>query len=301
MIVHPDRIAMDPTKLNGIRDWPTPTFVKGVQSFLGFGNFYRRFISHYSDLARPLNDLTRKNQPWKWEIEQQRAFETLKSKFAESPVLIMPDKSKPFSIESDASKFATGAVLRQRDTNGNWHPCAYLSSSFDAAQQNYEIYDRELLGVVRALGEWRHYLEGSPHPVEVFSDHKNLTFFHTAQKLNRRQACWALFLSQFDLQLRHVPGTRMVQSDTLSRLHHLNLEDNDNDAVVLLPDSIFVNAIDSSLAEQLRTSMTKDQIVTDALEAIKSHGPLPMKSQLEDWIMEDGLLFYKNRCYVPLN
>lgn len=93
----------------------------------------------------------------------------------------------------------------------------------------------------------------------------------------------------------------MVQSDTLSRLHHLNLEDNDNNAVILLPDSMFVNAIDSSLAEQLRMSMTKDQIVTDALEAIKTHGPLPMKSELEDWIMEDGLVFYKNRCYVPLD
>ena len=144
----------------------------------------------------------------------------------------MPDKNKPFSIESDASKFATGAILRQADSNGDMHPCTYLSKSFNAAKRNYEIYDRELLGIVRALTEWRHYLEGSPYPVEVLSDHKNLTYFRTAQKLNRRQARWSLFLTQFELQLKHVPGTRMVQSDTLSRLQHLNLEDNDNEAVV---------------------------------------------------------------------
>lgn len=301
MIIRPDHVAMDPAKLDGIRDWPTPTSVKGVRSFLGFGNFYRRFISHYSDLAHPLNDLTRKDQPWIWNTEHQTAFDTLKQRFAESPVLLMPDKSKPFSVESDASKFATGAVLRQKDINGDWHPCAYLSKSFDAAQRNYEIYDRELLGVVRALEEWRHYLEGSPHPVEVLSDHKNLTFFRTAQKLNRRQARWGLFLSQFELQLRHIPGTRMIQSDTLSRLNHLNLEDNDNDALILLPDAMFVNAIDSSLADRLRAVTATDLVVVEALEAIKTKGPLPMRSNLSDWILEDGLVFFQKRCYVPPN
>ena len=128
----------------------------------------------------------------------------------------MPDKAKAFTVKSDALKFATGAVLRQADINGDMHPCGYLSQSLDAAQRNYEIYDRELLGIVRALEEWRHYLEGNPYPVRVLSDHKNLEYFRTAQKLNRRQARWSLFLSQFDLQLQHVPGTKMVQSDTLS-------------------------------------------------------------------------------------
>ena len=97
----------------------------------------------------------------------------------------MPDPSKLFVIESDTSKVATGAVLRQKDGNGNWHPCSYISHSFNATQQNYKIYDRELLGIVRALETWRHYLQGSPHPVTIFSDHKNLTYFHQAQKLNR--------------------------------------------------------------------------------------------------------------------
>ena len=155
--------------------------------------------------------------PFVWTKECQEAFDTLKDKFSKSPVLLMPDPSKPFVIESDASKVTTGAVLRQKDTNGNWHPCSYISHSFDATQRNYEIYDRELLGIVRALETWRHYLQGSFHPVTIFSDHKNLMYFRQVQKLNRRQACWSLFLSQFDLKLIHIPGSQMVKSDALSR------------------------------------------------------------------------------------
>ena len=100
----------------------------------------------------------------------------------------MPDTSKPFLIESDASLFATAAVLRQQDVNGNWLPVAYLSQFFNPAEHNYEIYDRELLTIIRALEAWRHYLEGSPYPVRILTDHKNLTYFWSPKRLNRRQA-----------------------------------------------------------------------------------------------------------------
>ena len=112
--------------------------------------------------------------------------------------------TKPFVVESDASKYASGAVLRQQDNNGDWHPCAYLSKSFSPTERNYEIYDRELLAIIRSLTDWRHYLIGSPHKVTVLSDHQNLTYFKTAQKLNRQQARWSLFLSEYNLQLVHV-------------------------------------------------------------------------------------------------
>ena len=84
---------------------------------------------------------------------------------------------KPFYVKSDASKWATGAVLRQTDNNGDLKPCGYISHSFTTAERNYDIYDRELLGIIRALETWRHFLEGSPHPVTIYSDHKNLTYF----------------------------------------------------------------------------------------------------------------------------
>jgi RNase H-like domain found in reverse transcriptase len=112
---------------------------------------------------------------------------------------------------------ATGAVLTQLDSNGDRHPIAFLSKTFSKTERKYKIYDRELLGIIQALKEWRHYIQGSGHMTIVYSDHKNLTYFRTAQKLNDRQARWSLYLSGFDLKLIHLPGTKMVQSDALSR------------------------------------------------------------------------------------
>ena len=148
MIVEEGKMAMDPVKLGRIRDWPIPTKVKEVRSFLGFGNFYQKFISHYSDITRPLNDLTKKDKKFEWTNNCQQAFDLLKKKFTEEPVLMMPDHTKPFQIEADASKVATGAVLTQLDFNGDRHPCAFLSKTLSPTERNYEIYDRELLGII---------------------------------------------------------------------------------------------------------------------------------------------------------
>ena len=103
------------------------------------------------------------------------------------------------------------------DSNGDRHLVAFLSKTFNETERNYEIYDRELLGIIHALEEWRHYIQGSGHTTVVHSDHQNLTFFKSAQKLNRRQARWALYLLEFDIKLVHMPGEKMIQSDTLSR------------------------------------------------------------------------------------
>ena len=129
----------------------------------------------------------------------------------------MPNQSKPFQIESDTSEVATGAVLTQLDLNGNRHPIAFMSKMFTDTERKYEIYDRELLGIIQALKEWRHYIQGSGHTTVVFSDHKNLTYFRMAQKLNDRQARWSLYLSEFDIKLIHLPGSKMIQSNALSR------------------------------------------------------------------------------------
>ena len=102
---------MDPIKLAGIQDWPTPTTVKQVRSFLGFKNFYRKFISHYSDIAMPLNDLTKKDRRFEWTEDTQQSLDNLKKQFTEEPALMVPDYNRPFQIESDTSKVATGAVL----------------------------------------------------------------------------------------------------------------------------------------------------------------------------------------------
>jgi len=164
-----------------------------------------------------------------------------------------PDQGKPFILECDASKYTSGAILSQMDQNGEKRPVAFLSQSFNQAEQNYEVYDRELLTVIRALEEWRHYLQGGPFPVTVYSDHRNLGYFRQPQKLNRRQARWVVELSEYDLNLIHLPGEKMAQADALSqRPDHVLEEDHDNEDVTILPDSIFVNFIDIELRETLR-------------------------------------------------
>ena len=106
----------------------------------------------------------------------------------------MADHAKPFQIESEAAKYASGAVLTQLDSNGDRHPMGFISKTFSPTKRNYEIYDRELLAIIRALEEWRHYIQGSPNTTVIFSDHKNLTYYREAQKSNRRQARWSLYL-----------------------------------------------------------------------------------------------------------
>uniref|UniRef100_A0A0W0FYL1 Putative pro-pol protein n=1 Tax=Moniliophthora roreri TaxID=221103 RepID=A0A0W0FYL1_MONRR len=138
---------MDPVKLVGIADWEPPQTVKGVHAFLGFGNFYRKFIGKYTHLTRLLNDLLQKNRKFKWTKQCQIAFNLLKAKFLSEPILVMPDVDKPFVIEADASKWAMGAVLRQKEADSEWHPCGYLLKSLSPTERNYEIYDRELLAI----------------------------------------------------------------------------------------------------------------------------------------------------------
>lgn len=167
LIVQPGEIAMDPVKIDGITNWPAPTTVKQVWSFIGFANFYRKFIHHFSDRARPLVDLTRKDIHWHWDKEQQEAFEDLKKEFTKAPILRMPDESKPFALECDSSKFATGGVLLQQDENGDWHPCGFISQSLGPAKRNYEIYDCELLAIIHGLETWKHYLIGGAHKVLI--------------------------------------------------------------------------------------------------------------------------------------
>jgi RNase H-like domain found in reverse transcriptase len=165
---------MDPAKLKGILDWLAPKTVKEVRSFIGFGNSYCRFVKGFSHLAHPLHDLLRKDKKFVWSEECQESFDQLKKRFTEEPVLMMPDHSKPFQIQVDSSLFATGGILTQMDTNGDRHPCTYLSKSLAKEQRNYDTRDRELLAIVQALKEWRHYIQGSGHTTTVLSDHDNL-------------------------------------------------------------------------------------------------------------------------------
>ena len=300
MIVQPNQLAMDPVKLDGIAKWPTPMKVKDIWSFLGFANFYHHFIPNYSNIACSLINLTKKNLPWTWTSVQEAAFSSLKTLFLSRPILHLPNPTAPFALATNISKHALGAILLQTDENGDWHPCSYLSQSFSLAEWNYDIYDRELLAVIRALKTWRHYLHGSPFPVQVFTDHKNLTFFHSPQSLNRRQAHWLLDLVDFDLKLIYVPSRQLTALDALScRPDHLPPSSIDNEGVTLLPASLFVHVIDTALLCKISSSSFTDPLVLQALQSIDGSIPPAFRSHLSDWQHINGLLTYKNCVYVP--
>ena len=168
MIISKNHVAMDPHKVLGVLEWPVPTKVKHVQAFLGFANFYRRFIKDFARIVKPLTNLTRKDVNWDWTAECQAAFEALKTAFTTAPILRIPDDAQPFRLSTDASDFAVGAVLSQLDPNdGKYHPVAFHSRALDVHERNYEIYDKELLAIIRALEEYRHYLEGHPALIVV--------------------------------------------------------------------------------------------------------------------------------------
>jgi len=256
LIIWHNELAMDPTKVEGLANWPTPQTVKQVRSFLGFGNFYRKFIRHYSDIATPLNALTKKDREFRWTEECEKAFNTLKRRFTTYPVLRMPNPEKPFQIEADASKSASGAVLTQLDDNGARHPIYFLSKSFTDAEKNYQIYNRELLAILRALTEWRHHIQGSPFTTTVFSDHQNLMYYRNPQRLSPRQARWFLTLSEYDFDLKHLPGTKMIQSDALSRRPDL-CQDNEE------PELVTVAKIADRDLEQQQTQPNLQSSLTE--------------------------------------
>ena len=281
MIVKPGQLAMDPVKLDGITSWPTPTKVRDVRSFLGFANFYRQFIPDYSNVARPLIDLTKKNLTWNWTPSCQSSFDSLKRLFLSKPVLHLPNLSTPFAIATNASKYTSSTILLQTNSNGDWHPCSYLSQSFSPAECNYDIYDQELLVVICALKSWRHYLHSSPFPVQVFTDHKNLTYFRQPQSLNHRQAQWLIDLADFDLKMIHVPGKLLAGPDALSRRPDLlPSEDADNDGVTLLAPSLFVNIIDTALSQCIESASAGDPLVLQALQSMHEDISLPFRSCL---------------------
>jgi len=219
---------------------------------------------------------------------------------------MIPDLTRPFQIESDVSKHATGALLTQMDGNGDWHPCTFISKTFSAAERNYEIYDRELLALVRALTEWRHYIHGSSHMTTALSDHKNLTYRRSPQKLNCRQACWHLFISEFNLKLVHVPGSKLYLADALSRRpDHIPEGDTDNEDVTMLPESIFINLIDTELQQLITDSKNLDTNAAEALKLLLEDGPMELTDDLTDWTTEDlngkPMLFYQGWQYIPKN
>ncbi|KAK3527805.1 hypothetical protein QTP86_006871 [Hemibagrus guttatus] len=212
-------VEMDTVKVQAVTGWPEPSTVRELQRFLGFANFYRRFIRNYSSVAGPLTSLLRgKPKKLSWTDQARTAFLQLKDRFTTAPILRHPDQELPFVVEVDASCSGIGAVLSQRHGEpGKLHPCAFHSRKLTAAERNYDVGNRELLAIKAALEEWRHWLEGARHPFQVLTDHRNLEYLRGAKRLNPRQARWALFFTRFVFTVTYRPGSKNGKADALSR------------------------------------------------------------------------------------
>jgi len=209
-------LRMDPDKVKAIKEWEAPTTVKGVRGFLGFANFYRQFILGFSELVDPLVLLTGKNAVFAWGEKQNSAFEKLKDMFAKEPILMGFRDDRVTIVETDSSGWAYGAVLSQYDDDGLLRPVAFFSRKASPAECNYDIHDKEMLAIIRALQHWDAELR-SVEKFTVITDHKNLEFFMRPRKLGERHVRWSYILSRYDLTLKHRAGKENVCADALSR------------------------------------------------------------------------------------
>ena len=277
--------------------WETPKTVRDVQCFLGFANFYRIFIKNYSQVAAPLTRLTCKDK-LEWGPQAEKAFQDLKTAFTTAPILVHPDFTKAFYLETDASDFALGAVLSQIGADGKLHPVAFYSRKFSAAEINYEIHDKELLAIVDSFQEWRHFFEGAAHPVTVYTDHKNLEYFMTSRVLNRRQARWNMSLSRFDFVITYRPGKQQGLSDALSRRSYLvpkvgEAAFEQQRATLLKPEHFRICSasvtIDADFLNQVRAATLEDS------EAIN----IKQRNDDNKFKVEGDLLYFEERLYIP--
>jgi hypothetical protein len=310
----PEGLTMDEAKVKVLQEWPEPRKVKDVQSFLGFANFYRRFIHDYSRITVPLTRLTRKGLPWLWTEDCQRSFDELKRSFTTAPILTHWIPDAPIVVETDASDYALAAILSTY-VDGDIHPIAFHSRTFNSAELNYDVHDKELLAIFEAFQKWRHYLEGTSVPVDVVTDHKNLQYFSTMKMLTRRQARWSEYLSQFNLVVRFRPGRLGTKPDALTRRWDVYLKEGGSGYASVNPQNCRPMFSQEQLTSSLRatylapillrsaTVLDLDQLhldIKDALaEDLLASKHLANSSDPRWTLAEDGFLRHDGKIYVP--
>ena len=333
-VLSPDGVSMDMTKVASIESWPRPTTVKGIQAFLGFCNFYRIFIPDYSSLAAGLISLVKKDTPFVWGPVQESSFVSLKEQFVEGRVLLHFNPSKASHVFTDASDKAISGILNQHNQDNKLQPVAFFSRTLSPAEQNYDIFNKELLGIVASLKHWRIYLEGAQHKVTVYTDHNNLIPFTSTKELNRRQARWSETLAGYDFDIKHIPGTANSKADALSRRPDYMAQESSNlRPPVIRPSQLIAATISASLssedsdldlenieedfdieglpteeteklplADQIRICLQKDPWTRNAIASLKlattKNSAVPRNLEHFSLSQEDLLLFDKH-IFIP--
>ena len=286
--------------------------MKDIRAFLGFANFYRRFIAGFSDIVSPLVRLTRKNVPFQFNQACIDAFNSLKKAFCSAPILRHFDPDLACIVEADSSDFVTAGVLSQYNKHGILHPVAYFSRRLNPAECNYEIYDKELLAIVRCFEQWRPELEGAAFPIQVLSDHKNLQYFTTTKQLSHRQARWAEYLSRFNFHIVYVPGKTNTKPDSLTRRSQdlpAQEEARENRKRILLRPELFEpkqeiriltdsgRTVEQIIADEYPT----DEFIQETTNLLKSNARKSRKITLAECRIQDDRLYYQDRLVLPDN
>ena len=328
--VSTEGLKMDSNKVQAIIDWTTPSNLKEVQAFVGFCNFYRRFIKDFSKIVKPLVALTKKECPFIWSEACQQAFQELKDKVTVAPVLKHYDRTKPAILETDSSDYVNGGVLSQEDNDGILHPVAFYSKNLLPAECNYEIYDKELLAIIRCLEHWRPELESTDIPIQIFTDHRSLEYFMTTKELTRRQARWAEKLADFNFKIVYRSGKSNSKADALTRMpgstpadglderkayqrrplldaKHFDsfkgMESEGGGDGHATPLDHSINALtddDLPLHARITLANKEDEDVARILDAIREDPQQVFEGiQLRRCMNHDNTLFYQNRLWVP--
>src|SRR5258708_20975793 len=184
-ILSPKGLQMDPTKVSTILDWPEPQKVQDVQAFLGFANFYQRFIHNYLEITLPLNHHCKKSTTWHFGVEEAKVFQNLKKVFISAPVLAHWAPDLPMMVEMDVSNCAIVGILSVTTKDGEIQPVAFYSHTLQSTEWNYDMHDKELLVIFEAFKSWQHFLEGLAAAINMVMDHKNLEYFTSTKKLTR--------------------------------------------------------------------------------------------------------------------
>jgi hypothetical protein len=255
-------VKISKKKTEAITNERPPTTRKSLRRFLGITNYHRKFIQGYSTIARPLHELM-KDVPFDWTRDCQEAFEQLIKALTTAPVLALPANSGMFRLETDTSNLATGAILSQLQLDGSYRPVGYTSKSYNDAEKAYTTYDKEILGVMRGLEEWRSLLIGAVEPFKIWTDRRNLTYFQVPQKLMSRQVNWTTKLQDFNFTIQHVQGPSNARADALSRPD--GVDKPEQKTATLLPDNLFVRLMVGveQIKEEEPSKEEKGKIIKD--------------------------------------
>jgi RNase H-like domain found in reverse transcriptase/Reverse transcriptase (RNA-dependent DNA polymerase)/Integrase zinc binding domain/Chromo (CHRromatin Organisation MOdifier) domain/Retroviral aspartyl protease len=291
-VISGDGISMESSKVKAITEWPTPNNVQDVRSFLGLAGYYRKFVSGFSRISSAMSELLQKDKPFIWTEAAQSSFDRLKLAVTTAPVLILPDASRPFTVTTDASGFAIGATLSQDHGKGE-QPIAFMSKKMLSAERNYAVHEQEMLAIICALKEWRHYLYGKKFT--IITDHKSLTYFVSQPNLSSRQARWQAFLSEFDFDIVYRAGKENVLADALSRRsdHKESVvvaDGKDTAAVTVNTVSESSSSDDDTLIKMIKDGYTKDRKCKHLF-----------KSCRRPFHIIDGILYNDDVIYIPNN